>query len=236
MVPMPITHRVITGNTTKTKALALKKFLAIGVITIAICVLLKGVDLVHYETLRSQADGISGNVGSRKCTPELEIKINLLEKLKFVGGISAWVREMLAGILDPACHSSARVEASIRDVLKAEPTSGRGWLELAKQRRKQSGTSELLYPLLQMSQVSEPREIKVMAARTIFGLSIWKDLPKTRQRQVVGELSATVPFMDQKDAEEIKEILRSKTGFEKTAIKEMLDQAGELPWRKALGL
>ncbi len=102
--------------------------------------------------------------------------------------VGAWAREARLEIAPPT--EQRLVARELGDILSRRPLSSLHWLELARARYAEGASPEQYFRALNMSQLTGPNEASIMAARAVFGLSLWSlapaDLRKAVTRDLVG--------------------------------------------------
>jgi hypothetical protein len=168
---------------------------------------------------------------------ELKAQVAELSGLSFPG-IHAAKLKMLLELERIARIEEGRREVSYKDRLKIEPASGDDWLELASLLTRRGAARERVFSALEMSYITEPREINAMTRRIAFSLSILELMPEDKQRQVLRELIDAAPFFEKDAIRQIRSVLETKSEDLRRAVRNhvLATGAGEKAWMKAVGL
>jgi hypothetical protein len=130
------------------------------------------------------------------------------------------------------------LEACIKAELRAHPTSGVNWVELAKNRVRHNHLNGEVVQALAMSELTEPKEMNAMFERIFFSLTFWDDLSENKQRRVLDDLSEGAPFMSKQDIDRLGKICRAKPAGWRDSVRSalILLNRGERPWINYIGL
>ncbi|WP_363349461.1 hypothetical protein [Methylocystis echinoides] len=220
------------------------KALAISVMLVSLIVFLEGASLLFYEALCAQEAYVIWPAIEQKTNfvtpgPETEELISKFRVFSSLPGTSGGARRMLQ-TLDELVSAAKRVEeVHPKEILKVEPTSGTKWLELAKLRAARFGSgSKATLSALEMSELTEPREMDAVVQRIVFYLLIWDALPEGRQRLALSELSDAVILMDVQAKQTIRSTIAAMDATSRQVIKQRLAplHPGKNEWMKAIGL
>jgi hypothetical protein len=220
------------------------RILGVAIITLSSVAAFAGGNLLFAEMRQSQAQAMmefeESNANSLRRDLQLKIKEQVSDVARFgaLPGSIGSMHKTIATLLEVTRSDSAEVERNLRGLLRVEPASGSNWLTLAKIRMKQDRSGKSAFSALNMSELTEPREIDVIVQRTRFYLSLWETMPDDKKIQALRQLSDAVPFMGNQAIREIKSEITARTMNQRQAIKEQLLAwaAGEKAWMKAIGL
>lgn len=140
--------------------------------------------------------------------------------------------------LAAACGDPAAIEASIENMLATTPTSGHGWLALARMRWRRGASIAQVVDVVQMSNLTAPREAEIMIFRARFLVAIWELLPEAEQKRALGQLAEVGPALDPSQIAEFKAIFAAKPAEMRDVIKGRLEgrAAMDSVWLRAMGL
>jgi hypothetical protein len=236
MVRMLIMEVTTIRITIRAKCTLINRTIEIIVISLSLATTLVGANLLVCESLRATIplEGAGVAISTREIQSDISDQVQNLRLFAFLPCCAGSVHRMIEKLL---VQENLATEADRRVILKAEPASGLDWLELAKLRSSRLGPSGA-FSAIDMSELTEPREIESVVQRASLYLSFWEFLPDRRQRRALNELCDAGPFMKKQALQEIKLAITKRTEKQRQAIKEQLlaRGVGEEGWVKAIGL
>jgi hypothetical protein len=233
-----IIENIIRAERARNNAV-IRKIKAITILVLSSATAFEGFNLLIHEIMQSETDAIIAGAKTKRVDPaEIEAQISKLGQLDSMPATTGWTRKMIGNLLDGGPFGTARVEENVSEILKVEPASGMEWLKLARLRAKDAGSNQRTLSAVTMSELTEPREIDVMAQRIAFYLQIWEVLPEARQRRALNELTDAAPVLVGEAIQRIKSVIEKKDPSWRRAIKEKLIGlvVGERRWMKDIGL
>ncbi len=162
---------------------------------------------------------------------------DLFQPLRAATGVTGRMLS-LENALAASCGDSAAIEAGLENMLATTPTSGRGWLALARIRWRRGASIARVVDAVRMSNLTAPREAEVMIMRARFLVGIWELLPKAEQKMALGQLAEVGPALDPGQIAEFKAIFAAKPAEARDAIRSSLEARAAVgsEWLRAMGL
>lgn len=151
----------------------------------------------------------------------------------FTGRLSS-----LEHALAAACGDHAMIEASLENLVATTPTSGQGWLALARMRWRRGASIAQVVDAVQMSNLTAPREAEIMINRARFLVAIWELLPEAEQKTALGQLAEVGPALNPSQLADFKAIFAAKPAETRDVIKGGLERraAMDSAWLRGMGL
>jgi hypothetical protein len=243
---------VISRNITKVKQAMdgmCSKLISLIVITIAGVLVVKGADLLRYETIALQ------QVVEIEAKPDYVAEQNQTDSpsklheqagsvvksfgaLASAAGVSSQARDNIWRALSRSFKHNEVVEKALIDFLKVAPTSGWHWAELAGTRFIRDAPFSQTLAALQMSDITEPREQNTLVSRTRWYLMLWDRLPYDTRRRRLDELASLDGCLDAESVQRLKLVLtRTSEGIRQALRNDLIERKGaNKAWLKALGL
>jgi hypothetical protein len=209
-------------------------------------IVVMGTDLLLYERIALQQQVSDIEVGSSNISGQDQNNASLernkqaqnFETLASTAGVSSQARDNIWRALSVSAKHNGTVEKALIDLLKVAPTSGQHWVELAVSRSNRGVPISDILSLLQMSEITEPREQHTILLRMHLYLTLWDKLPYGTQRRLLDELASFDGRLDGESVQRLKLMLTETSQGTRKALKDNLVARKDInqAWLKALGL
>lgn len=152
-------------------------------------------------------------------------------------GIAVFARRHLVAELGEAAGANERLAATA-DVLSRAPLDSAAWAMLAALRFAAGAPAEKGVSALAMSNLTGPNEGRIMAARAVLALPLWRVLPPASRRWAVRDLVGGWAEVSQAQRTVLRASLRQQAAPTREEIRAALLRAGDeaVPVAAALGL
>jgi hypothetical protein len=134
---------------------------------------------------------------------------------------------MLDLIVTETPNDGAAIEAALREIAAASPTSTGTWQLLAESLKARGAPMESVLAAFRMSALTGSHEGYFMMQRATFGLLHWGELPEADRRIVIRDVTSSVgPGIGGAVNARYREILARKPQPERDSIKAALLESG----------
>jgi hypothetical protein len=216
------------------------RLLQVVLATLGCLTVLEGYFIARFSILQSAYSTMAttGVADSAKASAEADEKIAEIERFVVLPGLRGSAREAILSVLSGASFDVVLKEAASVELLRVLPASGLNWLELAKLRSRRLDSHERITSALEMSILTEPREVDALGKRAIFGLEIWGALTESQKKAILSQLSEAGAVLEKGSIRELKLVISNLSETSRHLIKEQLlsISRGEKRWMKTVGL
>ena len=116
-------------------------------------------------------------------------------------GSAAWQGELMGKINQPDLKTADNQRDGLSAILAIKPLSSFHWLWLSETQLAMNQPTDTVLETLRLSMLTGRNEGAVMAARGIFGLSLWDALPPDLKDRAVTDLAAGIMSSDRARSE-----------------------------------